>query len=341
MTISNYNINLDLYLNEEENYRINQNDIFINYDNYNEDIDKNMNILNHNNNNILLLTQNQTTAPKTSAAINKKAKPKENQKACENNKNTNSINNSERERRITSKLTKKYCESESPKKSTSSLHNLNRAKQVIQAYKLNINDYKPCQDHEGDCTTENCVCAKNRSACEKFCFCSESCKSEFPGCFCVNGCNASCSCATNMRECDPDICKCCAFSNLYNDNINNKIVNKSEFNDINLNLFVENDMSNNINLFFDCGNCEIFLGKKKKTCVSNSLVAESYGLFAYEDIEKDEFICEYIGELLSKEETDRRSVFNDQLGLNYFFKLNDAYDIDAYAIGNEMRYFLF
>jgi len=258
---------------------------------------------------------------------------------------------SERERRTT-KTHNNYCDSESPKKPNSSLYNLSRAKQVIHAYKLNVNDYNPCKDHEGTCTQESCDCLKNRSSCEKFCFCRGRCKSEYPGCFCVNGCNASCSCATNMRECDPDICKCCTFNGVKNNsNSNNKLNQKSEINkDFSLNLDQKNYLgvgiknshnNNNKILFFDCGNCSIFIGKRKKTCVSQSLVADNYGLFANEDIDKDDFICEYIGELLSREETDRRSVFNDQLGLNYFFKLNDENDIDAYAIGNEMRYFFF
>jgi histone-lysine N-methyltransferase EZH2 len=63
-----------------------------------------------------------------------------------------------------------------------------------------------------------------------------------------------------------------------------------------------------------------------------------YGLFALEDIEENEYICEYSGELLSKEETDRRSVFNDQLGLNYLFGLSYSSDIDAYRLGSKMRY---
>lgn len=315
------------------------------------------------------LNANKATASKhLSAALsinhqNKKTTNNDHISTNNNTKNNNNNPTSERERRPL-KTFNNYCDSESPRKQSSSLHSLARAKQVIQAYKLNnINDYNPCQAHEGACTQENCVCLKLRSACEKFCFCSGRCKSEYPGCFCVNGCNASCSCATNLRECDPDVCKCCGFNSVNKSNFCNdkdfllkKKKNEEDDFNFNLNLFeigcFHNDKSGcesgncsngarkkkENSLFFDCGNCSIFFGKRKKTCLSQSLVAENYGLFALEDIDKDEFICEYIGELLSREETDRRSVFNDQLGLNYFFKLNEAHDIDAYAIGNEMRY---
>ena len=57
-----------------------------------------------------------------------------------------------------------------------------------------------------------------------------------------------------------------------------------------------------------------------------------------EDIKEGEFICEYKGEILNKDETERRSIFNDQLGLNYLFQLTNTIDIDAYRVGNEMRY---
>ena len=82
----------------------------------------------------------------------------------------------------------------------------------------------------------------------------------------------------------------------------------------------------------------IHLNKISKTCLGRSLICESLGAFALEDIEKDSYICEYLGEILTKEETDRRTLFNDLFGLNYLFSLNDLNDIDAYRIGNEMRY---
>ncbi len=217
-------------------------------------------------------------------------------------------------------------------------------KQIIETYKLNVNEYKPCLHHDGVCTFENCLCIKIRGSCEKFCSCRGYCKNEYPGCNCPNRCDSNCPCLINMRECDPDICKCFHndFQNLVNskDDVNLNISTKK--NKEKVNKHINKDICKNINnekrnLIFDCGNSSIFLNKTKKTSISQSLVAENYGLFAMEVIEKNEFICEYIGELLSKEETDRRSVFNDQLGLNYFFKLNNGYDIDAYRIGNEMR----
>jgi hypothetical protein len=77
---------------------------------------------------------------------------------------------------------------------------------------------------------------------------------------------------------------------------------------------------------------------KKKTTLSRSVLCDSLGLFALEDIQENDLICEYTGEILMKEETDKRTIFNEQLGLNYLFGITDCLDIDAYRIGNEMRY---
>ena len=199
-------------------------------------------------------------------------------------------------------------------------NNLNKSNRNNLTYKISQNDYIPC-DHDGKCTTENCDCIKIRGACEKFCICYKSCKSSYQGCNCQDSCGFSCPCVLNMRECDPDICSNCL--NLpYN-------LNLEEYKELN-----KYKISN-------CLNCSMFEEKYKKIRISNSLITDSYGLFILEDVQKDEFICEYKGELLTREETDRRSVFNDQMGLNYFFKLNEFCDIDAYRVGNEMRYFNF
>lgn len=217
-----------------------------------------------------------------------------------------------------------------------------KAKSTNQNYKLNVNEYNPCGHHKGECNSDNCKCIKNRSACEKFCPCFGKCKYSYLGCKCKDSCGYMCSCALNMRECDPDICACCPNKNLvllnnknpFNLNTRSKIKSTD-------NIKISNEMNINITkpkeLLFDCGNSCIFMENKKKTKISLSLITDGYGLFAMEDIFKGQFICEYKGELLTREETDRRSVFNDQIGLNYFFKLSDLSDIDAYRVGNEMR----
>lgn len=162
-------------------------------------------------------------------------------------------------------------------------------------------DYIPC-NHDGVCSFElNCPCIKKRGICEKYCSCYPNCTALYKGCNCAFNCLFNCKCNNDYRECDDDICLNCIEKN--------------------------------------CGNKNIFNRElPKKLALGKSSICDSLGLYTLEDINEGEYICEYIGEILNKEETERRSIFNDQLGLNYLFQLTETTDIDAYRVGNEMRY---
>lgn len=69
------------------------------------------------------------------------------------------------------------------------------------------------------------------------------------------------------------------------------------------------------------------------------------GIFAAKDIEKGTKIIEYIGDKLTKEESDKRA--DEQLekaakdqkeGLVYIFELNDEFDIDGNVPENDAKY---
>lgn len=204
-------------------------------------------------------------------------------------------------------------------------------------YKCDINEYTPCS-HTGKCTQENCDCIKIRGCCEKFCFCYPLCEYCYNGCECLNSCESSCPCKILMRDCDPVICHTGKKQFLNRDSsFNSKRKNSKK----KIILDTDNDKGQEKHSWKPnpkkCKNMSLIIYKTLKTALSKSIITESYGLFAKENIKKDSFICEYVGELLSREETDRRSVFNDHFGLNYFFKLNEYMDIDAYTQGNEMR----
>ncbi len=192
-------------------------------------------------------------------------------------------------------------------------------------YKFDINEYIPC-NHIGECTIENCLCIRERGCCEKFCFCFPSCKYVHKGCNCLNKCENSCICKTYNRECDPDICHKYPIENEDDYYINQDIFWRKKR--------TEDILYGNLPC---CKNMNMYLNKTKKTYLSKSLIIDSFGLFTREDIKQNDFICEYKGELINKEETDRRSIFNDQFGLNYFFRVNKKMDIDAFRQGNEMR----
>ncbi len=87
-----------------------------------------------------------------------------------------------------------------------------------------------------------------------------------------------------------------------------------------------------------CKNIFIGLNLSLKTVLGKSHLCDGLGLFTLEDIEKDEFICEYTGEIITRDESDRRSIIKDPVGLNYLFTVTKQHDIDAYRAGNEMRY---
>jgi SET domain-containing protein len=73
-------------------------------------------------------------------------------------------------------------------------------------------------------------------------------------------------------------------------------------------------------------------------CLGNSLVGPFYGVFALEDINVGEFICEYTGEILRKKESERRTVFLTFTGSNYLFDTTEELDIDAYRLVCKMRF---
>lgn len=48
-----------------------------------------------------------------------------------------------------------------------------------------------------------------------------------------------------------------------------------------------------------------------------------WGLFALEDIPAGAFVCEYMGEIITKGEGDLRGIYYDRIGCSYLFDMND------------------
>lgn len=194
--------------------------------------------------------------------------------------------------------------------------------------------FDPCA-HDGPCDSR-CSCVQHRVMCERFCRCTaETCAIKFTGCNCHSlgkTClpNAkskdqkSCICVQLNRECDPVLCGSCGA--LERANPRN----------------AEND-----HLYTTgCQNCALQRGKSKSLVLGNSMIENcGYGLFTAQDISQDDFVIEYVGELISQDEGVRREarrgdVFDEESNASYLFTLleQEGIWVDAAIYGNLSRY---
>lgn len=164
--------------------------------------------------------------------------------------------------------------------------------------------FQPCS-HEGTCKDADCSCFVGKVACEPTCACPRDCERRFNGCTCVaSGAQTCwqderCDCFMLNRECDPAICGGCG--------VLEKLDPVNRF----------NDKIQKVG----CRNAELQRGVPKNTWMGNSEV-QGWGLFAGQDIKKNEFIGEYKGELLSEEEMRRRGAVYHFMDTEYLFRLN-------------------
>lgn len=197
--------------------------------------------------------------------------------------------------------------------------------------------YAPCH-HEGPCTAANgCPCASGGShpvLCERFCHCTaDECALKFTGCACHSSGKTCiqrqkegrpCICVQLNRECDPVLCRGCGAreradpENAYDEQLHAT----------------------------GCQNVAMQRGAAKALLLGKSqLEMCGYGLFAAEDIAQDEFVIEYIGELISHDEGVRREhrrgdPFDEENKVSYLFTLleQEGIWVDAAIYGNLSRY---
>jgi hypothetical protein len=193
--------------------------------------------------------------------------------------------------------------------------------------------FDPCS-HDGPCTKDNCDCARYGIMCERFCRCTAAtCPIKFTGCACHSQGKTClprqkgerpCICVQLNRECDPALCGSCGATER-----------------------ADPRNADDEHLYsHGCQNCALQRGKSKSLVLGKSTIENcGYGLFAAQDIAQDEFVVEYVGELISQDEGVRREarrgdVFDEESNSSYLFTLleQEGIWVDAAIYGNLSRY---
>lgn len=180
-------------------------------------------------------------------------------------------------------------------------------------------DYEPCH-HEGACTMQNCACRQKGVLCEKFCGCFSPnlqdgklqgwCSHMHKGCTCKGSCQSkACVCFSMNRECDPDICKSC-----------------HECRD-----------EPHIDKKWSCQNNGLRMKRRQRVVAGHSKV-HGWGVFATDRIAKNEIIGEYVGEVISDDEAERRGRVYDEVTYSFLFTTTEQYVLDSTHLGNKLRY---
>ncbi|CAI5742693.1 unnamed protein product [Hyaloperonospora brassicae] len=187
---------------------------------------------------------------------------------------------------------------------------------------------EPCS-HIGPCEAGVCSCVDSGIFCLKHCHCiHDECKVFFPGCRCQHGdCRTeACLCIRAGRECDIDLCTVCSA-----DEIIARKMGKPY--DVNASKMKKDDKCET-----RCRNRCIALGKQKHVRMGRSkLGVADWGLFVDDFVTKDEFIIEYIGEMVSQEEADHRRLVYGKEGSRHLITLDTKTVVDSTQKGNKAR----
>ncbi|KAL8191974.1 hypothetical protein R6Q57_028095 [Mikania cordata] len=163
---------------------------------------------------------------------------------------------------------------------------------------------------------KECPCLDNATCCEKYCGCSKSCKNRFRGCHCAKSqCRSrQCPCFAAGRECDPDVCRNCWVS--CGDGLSGEPPRRGEGH---------------------CGNMRLLLRQQQRILLAKSNVA-GWGAFLKNSVNKNDYLGEYTGELISHREADKRGKIYDRANSSFLFDLNDQYVLDAYRKGDKLKF---
>ncbi|KAI7670767.1 SET domain-containing protein [Hortaea werneckii] len=186
--------------------------------------------------------------------------------------------------------------------------------------------FYPCHHPRQTCEGAECSCFENMVPCEKTCSCSAECARRFKGCSCSTErlkkgqrlmCyeDERCVCYSLGRECDPDLCGSCGVLEVL-DPVNREC---------------EDPMQGR------CRNACIQFGRPAQTLLGQSGI-HGFGLYAGQTIRQHDFVGEYKGEIITKEEAERRGAVYEKQQLSYLFTLNAFQEIDSTYFGNNIRF---
>ncbi|CAF2824231.1 unnamed protein product [Rotaria sp. Silwood2] len=219
-------------------------------------------------------------------------------------------------------MTNNHRSSSSRRSHSLSFRRQRNYQQILLNHHNNLNPeqkrhtYYPCDHDRSIPCNEQCYCVRSGNFCEKYCSCSSTkCDNRFPGCRCRSSCTTKqCSCYAAARECDPDLCTQCGADDF--GNINNELITNSTC---------------------SCHNVAIQRSLHKPLLLAESDVA-GWGIFTQVNIQRNEFIAEYCGEIVTQDEGELRGRMYDTIGTSFLFDLNEEYMVDATRRGNKIRF---
>lgn len=183
-------------------------------------------------------------------------------------------------------------------------------KRIVQATSHPF--FNPCT-HSEPCSEETCSCIQDRFFCTKACIWGASSRNFFRGCNCSSKCtNKSCPCFASNRECDPDLCKRCGACS---------------------------DPPNQPATTQKCRNDNVGMRRHVHLLLGKSRVKDAgWGLFTKHALKKGDYVHEYLGELITHNEAERRGKIYDDRNQTYIFDMSTDYAVDALKVGNKTRF---
>ncbi|MED6184002.1 hypothetical protein PIB30_043128 [Stylosanthes scabra] len=187
-------------------------------------------------------------------------------------------------------------------------------KRIASGKNQSIKQYTPCE-----CQTtcgKECPCHTNGTCCEKYCGCSDICKNRYRGCHCAKSqCKSrQCPCFAAGRECDPDVCRNCWVS--CGGGSLGEPPRRGDGH---------------------CGNMRMLLRQRQRILLAKSSLV-GWGAFIKNSVNKNDYLGEYTGELISHKEADKRGKIYDRENSSFLFNLNDQLVLDACRKGDKLKF---